>query len=232
MRFARYGLAVTVITVMVLPPVWAQTDQPSKRQGPTKSSEGRVSLAEEEVLIVLADEASRHFHEARADLFRHENVGAATELLKGAAFIKLEANLASGEDKEALMGAIHDLDVLAYDLQMGGMVYVTDFDREFAQAEAALANHHVQKAKEAWGKHEANNSGLHLKAARTSLENGGGWSGQKPSSETTTAIRETDRVVNKLVSGVSGVDTEAKAALDKAAAEVGKLTTMTAQTKK
>jgi len=217
---------------MVLPPVWAQTDQPSKRQGPTKRSEGRVSLAEEEVLIVLADEASRHFHEARADLFRHENVGAATELLKGAAFIKLEANLASGEDKEALMGAIRDLDVLAYDLQMGGMVYVTDFDREFAQAEAALANHHMQEAKEAWGKHEAKNTGLHLKAAMISLENGWGWSGQKPSPETTTAIRETDRVVNKLVSGVSGVDAEAKAALDKAAAEVGKLTTMTAQTKK
>src|SRR5262249_39085766 len=109
MGFASYGLAVTVISVMVLSPVWAQTDEPTKRQGPTERSEGRVSLAEEEVLIVLADEASRHFHEARADLFRHENVGAATELLKGAAFVKLEANLASGEDKEALMGAIHDL---------------------------------------------------------------------------------------------------------------------------
>ena len=232
MRLAIYGVAVTVVTVIVLSPVWAQTGQPTKRQEPTKRSEGRVSLAEEEVLIVLADEASRHFHEARADLFRHENVGAATELLKGAAFVKLEANLASGEDQATLLAAIRDLDVLAYDVQMGGVVYVTDFDREFAQAEAALANHHLQKAKEAWGKHEAKNTGLHLKAAMISLENGWGWSGQKPTPETTTAIQETDKVVNKLVSGVGWIEGEAKAAIDRAAAEVGKLTSMTAQAKK
>lgn len=232
MRFAIYGVAVTVVTMMVLSPVWAQTGQPTKRQEATKRSEGRVSLAEEEVLIVLADEASRHFHEARADLFRHENVGAATELLKGAAFVKLEANLASGEDRATLLAAIRDLDVLAYDVQMGGVVYVTDFDREFAQAEAALANHHLQKAKEAWGKHEAKNTGLHLKAAMISLENGWGWSGQKPTPETTAAIHETDKAVNKLVSGVGGTEAEVKAALDKAAAEVGRLATLTAQVKK
>ena len=232
MRFEVYSVAVTVLIVTLLPPVWAQTGQETKRQGPTKRSEGRVSLAEEEVLIVLADEASRHFHEARADLFRHENIGAATELLKGAAFVKLEANLASGEDKERLMAAIRDLDVLAYDTQMGGVVYVTDFDREFAQAEAALANHHLQQAKEAWGKQETKNAGLHLKAAMISLENAWGWSGQKPSPETTAAIQATDKAVNKLVSGVGGTEAETKAALDKAAAEVDKLVTMTAQAKK
>jgi hypothetical protein len=232
MRFAMCGLTVTVITVVILLPAWAQTDQPTKRQGPTKRSEGRVSLAEEEVLIVLADEASRHFHEARADLFRHENIGAATELLKGAAFLKLEANLSSGKDRETLMAAIRGLDVLAYDMEMGGVVYVADFDREFAQAEAALADHHLQKAGEAWGRHEAKNTGLHLKAAMISLENGWGWSGQKPVPATTTAIQETDKVVNKLVSGVGWTEAEAKAALDKAAAEVGKLVTTTAEAKK
>jgi len=232
MRFSVCSVVVTVFVVTLLPPVWAQTGQATKPQGPTKRSEGRVSLAEEEVLVVLADEASHHFHEARADFFRHDNVGAATELLKGAAFVKLEANLASGEDKESLMAAVRDLDVLAYDTQMGGVVYVVDFDREFAQAEAALANHHLQEAKEAWGKQEAKNTGLHLRAAMISLENGWGWSGQKPPAETTTAIQETNTLVNKLVSGVSRTDADVTATMDKAAAEVGKLVTMTAQAKK
>jgi hypothetical protein len=232
MRDTVCGLAVALITATITSAAWAQESQPATPQGSPKAPEGRVSIVEEDVWIILSDEPSRHFHQARADFFRQDSLGAATELLKGAAFVKLEADLAGGEAKQALMASVRALDMLAYNVQMGGTVYVLDFDREFARAEAAMADHHFRKAKESWDKKEAKNTGLYLKAAIVALGNGWGWSGQRPEPGTVTVIKETDVVASQLVGGSGWKAEEVTVEIDKVGTEVGKLGKLTAQAKK
>jgi hypothetical protein len=207
----------------MVPPSWAQAEKPTPSQGARKTYEGRKSVVEEDVLVVLADEPSRHFHAARADLFRQDTTGVVTGLIKGAAFLRLEADHADGQTKAALMASVRALDALAFDEEMGGGVYVVDLDRAFAQAEAALAGAHYQQAKASWGKKSAKNTGLHLQAALVSLGNSWGWSGQKPSADTLAAVKDTEIVAKKLVSGSGWTENEVQGALDKLGGEVSKL---------
>lgn len=232
MRFASCGLVVVFLSAPMVQSSWAQAQKPTPPQGARKTYEGRKSVIEEDVLVVLADEPSRHFHEARADLFRQDTASVVIELLKGAAFLRLEADHSDGQAKAALMASVRALDMLAFDEEMGGGVYVVDLDRAFAQAEAALANAHYQQAKATWGKKSAKNTGLHLQAALVSLGNSWGWSGQKPSSDTLGAVKDTEIVAKKLVNGTGWTEDEVKGALDKLGGEVSKLPTSTAQTKK
>jgi hypothetical protein len=179
------------------------------------------------VAIALAGEVSRHFNQARADLFEEDNIGAANELIKGAALLKLEADHSDGQAKAALMASVGDLDMLAFDIETGGGVGVLDLDPVFARAEAALANAHSQQAKATWGKKDAKNTGLHLKATTVALKNGWRWSGKKLDAGTQTVVKDVDAVANKLVGGGQWTEEEVKGALDKVGTEAGKLTNQT-----
>jgi len=232
MRFAICGLVVVLLSGPMAQVSWAQAEKPAPPQGARKTYEGRKSVVEEDVLVVLADEPSRHFHAARTDLFRQDTTGVVTSLLKGAAFLRLEADHTDGQTKAALMASVRALDTLAFDEEVGGGVYVVDLDRAFAQAEAALTNAHYQQAKASWGKKSAKNTGLHLQAALVSLGNSWGWSGQKPSADTLAAVKDIESVTKKLVSGSGWTEPEVQGALDKLGGEVGKLPGLTAQAKK
>lgn len=241
MRYVLYGLAMA-LTVTIANPAWAQTDQPEGERPaaqpagtPPASAQGaadRVSVVEQDVWIVFAEEPSQHFHRARADFWKDDMVGAATEILKGAAFLKLAADTAGGGVKDALMASVRQLDLLAYNVQMGGTVYITDFDRRFAQAEAALADYFLRRTREAWKKKDAENTGVNLRIATLTLENAWGWTGERPASDTIAVIKRTHELSSQLVGGAGWTDEQVTVEVDRIGSQIEKLKKKTAAAKK
>lgn len=235
--YARHGSMrcglVLMLNALVSVPAWAQADQPGEARQETRSAEaqgvsnqgvaGRVSVVEQDVWIIFAEEPSQHFHRARADFWENDTIGAAKELLKGAAYLKLAADTAGGEVKDALMASVRHLDLLAYNVQMGGTLYVTDFDRQFAQAEAAMADYFFRRAQTAWEKKDIKNTGINLKITSVTLENAWGWTGEKPTSDTITVIKETQELASRMVGGAGWVEEQVTVEIDRVGAEVKKI---------
>lgn len=138
MRSAMCGLAIAV-TIGVTP-VGAGAESTS-----AKAPEGHI-LVDEEVWLVVEDEAEEHFHRAHESFVKKDLKKTAADIRKGAAFLKLEAGRATEEGKKLLEDSSHELTKLAEDVEYGATTSVKRLDEAFA-------HHHHLKAKESWTNH-------------------------------------------------------------------------------
>jgi len=156
-------------------------------------------------------ELDQLFKKARENFPRKDFKDAAADIRKGQAFVKQEADRATGEAKQTLTASAQDLNKLAEELQKRTIRSVKDLDSVFARTHHTLAKYYQQKASESWTKRAISEAGHYLKLAAAHLESALAWAGQQIEAEGAAAVEEAKRVGEKM-----------EKAADWAASEVGK----------
>jgi len=140
----------------------------------------------------------QNFQKSKQNFLQKDMKAAADEIRKGAAYLKSEADAATGKGKEALMASYRELEKLAGDVEKGAVTSVKKLDAAFARSYKALATNAHVKSTEAWAKKEINNTGKNLETAADSLERGFSWTGEKMKVGTKKVIEESRDLSKKL----------------------------------
>lgn len=169
----------------------------------------------EEVLRRFVDEPSLHFESAQERFLKKDGGGAATELRKSAAFVRLEAARTTAEDGKALVDAADALERLAGDVEKGSIGAVDALDGALAQAELALARHHQSNAERYWQANDDAGAGHDLKAASSNLRNALKYVGAKADAEVEGAIKDAAKIGQDLLDGNSPPDERIGASIER-----------------
>jgi hypothetical protein len=216
-RISWLVVALAVMAGMVwLCPANAETQAPQKPLGDW-------TLYEEDIWIVLVDEPEVHFQKAHEFFVKKDFKAAASEIRKGAAFVKLEAGRSTAEGKEALAASADQLGKLADDVEKGTATSEKQLKDAFARADHALANHHYLKASEYWAKKDATKTGHALKAATQALEQSAGWSGHKLEAAAVDVIEGVRAGAGKLTEGSGWAADEVGKGIDDLGKEISML---------
>jgi hypothetical protein len=227
MRDIGFGIVVALAGAIGLAVGWvgtvaAQAPAEKKAQAPPKAPEGYF-LVEEDVTLILLDEADEHFQKGREGFLKKDVKAAAQEIREGAAFLRLEAGRATAGGKKALLAAVRDLGKLADGVERGTVAAVKELDAVFARAHQALARHHHLKAAAAWGKNAARHAGQDLKAAAIHLEHAAAWVGKKGEAGVAEAVKGARLVSGKLIEGAGWVPAEVGKGLEAIGKEIEKI---------
>jgi len=227
MRTIRFGMIVALViaigsTVGWVGPGRAQAPAEKKAPPPLKAPDGYI-LVEEDVTLILLDEADEHLQKGREGFLKKDLKAAAQEIREGAAFLRLEAGRATADGRKALLAAVRDLGKLADGVERGTVPAVKDLDAVFARAHQALARHHHLKAAAAWGKKAARQAGQDLKAAATHLEHAAAWVGKKGEAGVVEMVKGTRLLAGKLIEGAGWVPAEVGKGLESIGKEIEKL---------
>ena len=195
-----------------------QAAEPTKPKAP----EGYV-LVEEDVLLQFVELPGEHFHKARENFLKKDLKGAASEIRKGEAFLRLQAARATAEGKKGLITSIAELEKLANDVEKGTVTSAKTLDRTFAKSHHALAKHHYLKALEYRTKKDTKRAGHSLKAAAVHLEHGFAWSGHELEAGTVKVVRTALDLGGKLIEGTGLMTDEVVKAIDYMGEEIEKL---------
>ena len=180
-------------------------------------------LVEEDVLLQFVELPGEHFHKARENFLKKDLKGAASEIRKGASFLRLQAARATAEGKKGLIASIAELERLANDVEKGTVTSAKTLDRTFAKSHHALAKHHYLKALEYRTKKDTKRLGHSLRAAAVHLEHGFAWAGHELEAVSVRAIKDVGLLAGKLVEGTGWVAEEVGKAIDKIGQEIVKL---------
>jgi hypothetical protein len=191
---------VVAATVFVLVLSTVNLVSPVSAQSKPSAPDGYV-LVEEDVIVTFADEPRKNFRSAVSAFLNRKLNEAATDIRKGAAFMKLEAERATGDAKKVLADAVADLQKLADDVQKGVVADLKDLQNSFARAEHALARHHYMKAVELREKNETQKAGRELQTAADYVDSGQVWLTKKMHKGTQDVVNEARRVAGKMVAG-------------------------------
>jgi len=140
----------------------------------------------------------QNFQKSKQNFLQKDMKAAAYEIRKATAYLKSEADAATGKGKEALTASYGELEKLAGDVEKGAVTSVKKLDAAFARSYKALATNAHVKSTEAWAKKEINNTGKNLEAAADYLERGFSWTGEKMNAGTKKVIEESKDLSQKL----------------------------------
>jgi hypothetical protein len=199
--------------------VVAQTDN---THAPSQPAQGPVVL-NRKTAATPGDKSEEHFHQASESFLKKDAHAAAVGILKGAAFLKLEASRSTGEARKALTASERELERLAGGVEKGTVTSVQDLRRAFARADRALAEEHLQNAVESWSKKEVDKTGQELKLAADDVELALSWAGHRLNTTTEAAVKDAHAVAAKLTEGGAWTREEVGKGLDRMSKEVGKL---------
>ena len=149
----------------------------------------------------VVDEPQRHFDAAAEAVAKKDYKAAATEVRKGASYLRLESARAVGDVKKALDAAGVQLEKMASGLEKGGVKTEKQIDKAFADANHALALAHRAKAAESWTAKAYDQAGYELKAAAQDLESAAAWTGAEAKTAAAAATSDARALGDKLASG-------------------------------
>jgi hypothetical protein len=155
---------------------------------------------------------------------RAGDITTAAQRMQGAAAeLRREAGAASGEDKRLLERSARELEQVAEAASKGEGKMTAEIDQRVARVEHDLAEYHVAKARESWGRKAAEKTGHELRAAAHHVENGAKWAGIKVERGTRDVVGGAMQVSGKLVEGAGYVPKEVGRAIEGLGGEVDKL---------
>ncbi len=128
-------------------------------------------IVEEDFWFPLRFEPLETLDAARYQFRRNEEKAAASEIQKAISWLNLAASHAMPETKKDLTTAASELKTVARDLESGNLNDAERFESALRQASHALATWHYFRAKESWGKTEAEDAGHDLIMAANYLQN-------------------------------------------------------------
>ena len=171
MRNVVLSLALVILVAGVVAGPSAAADTAQTAAAPPQ---GYV-LVEEDVVVVLANEAHQSFLRASENFAKGKMKAAAAEIRKGEAYVKLEAASATAEGKKALLSSAGELKQLADKVEKGAVKDGKELKSTFARAEYAMARHHYLKAAEQWEKKDSQKVADDLNAAAAYIDSGQVW---------------------------------------------------------
>lgn len=186
----------------------------------------------EEILLRFVDEPSHHFGLAHERFLKKDYARSATELRKGAGFVKLEMARSTDEGRRTLAEAAIRLEKLAENVESGTVNSIDEINTALARAEQALAVHHQLKAEQYWQDNNNMGTGHDLKAASINLKNSLMYSGEKVKVETDAAIKDANEIGQKLIEGARLEDERIGAAIDALGDKIDEAATKLEQPKK
>jgi hypothetical protein len=164
-----------------------------------------------------------HFQKAHEFFLKKDFKTAASEIRKGADFMKKEAESATEEGKKVLAASVQELGKLATDVEKGAVKSEKELKDTFARANNALARHHYLKASEQWAKKETKSTGNALKNAAQYLEQAAKWSGHKLEAGSSEVVKGARAVADKLIQGTKWVAEEVSKGIKDMGNEISKL---------
>ncbi len=150
---------------------------------------------------VKAAEPGSHFQKADELFLKKDLKRAASEIRKGAGFLRQKAKSATKDSKEGLDASAQELEKLAGDVQTGGVASENQLKDAFARSYHALADYEYRRASEAWAKKKTGETGRALTNAAQDVEQAGKWSGRELGTDTADTINSARAVGAKLVKG-------------------------------
>lgn len=150
---------------------------------------------------VKGEEPESSFQKAEEFFLKKDLKAAATEIRKGAGFLKKKAQTASKDGKEGLKASVKELEQLAGDVEKGRVTSEEKLKETFARSYQALAHHQYLKASESWTKKKTRETGQALTAAAQYLEQAARWSGRKLETGTAEVVNMARTVGGKLIKG-------------------------------
>ena len=148
-----------------------------------------------------ADELASHFQKADDFFLKKDLKAAASEIRKGAHFLKGKAKGATKDSKEGLDASAQELEKLAKDVETGGVTSEKQLKDTFARSYHALSNYEYRRASESWAKKKTRETGQALTNAAHDMEQAAKWSGRELETDTTDTIDFARTVGGKLVKG-------------------------------
>ncbi len=149
----------------------------------------------------VLEEPQRHFLAAMQDRAKRDYHGAAREVRKADAYVRLEAGRAAADMRGGLEAADRDLQSLARSLDRGTATSEQTMKATFARTERALALSHRAKAAEAWSRKSYDEAGYELKAAAHGLESAASWTGKEAQTASASAVADARGIGDKLSAG-------------------------------
>ena len=163
-------------------------------------------LVENDIWTDLPDSAGRHLHNAYEAFMRKHAEHAAREIHNAVFDLELQAGRATGDDRTALMDAIHDLEGLLLnddDSRADLKLPCSRYDHAVANACYALAQHHCQMAEADWKADLKTLTGYDLKWAADNLDRGRVWAGQLGNQTIAGELNTARDLSDKLIGGTS-----------------------------
>ena len=139
----------------------------------------RWLFVDESEWIRVVEMPQQHFMTAKQDFLRKDYLAAATQIRKGAEFLKLESNRTrDGDLKLTMLGAAHDLEQLAEETKQSKVNDVNQLDRSFARAQLAMGEFLTSKARESESRGELETAGKELVIAFKQVKAANTWLGK------------------------------------------------------
>jgi hypothetical protein len=134
---------------------------------------------DQEKWIPIIESPQQHWQEAKKDFLNQDNLAAAIEVRKGAAFLSLEANRTTDASiKSNLLKSVKNLEQLAKEIQAGKISDVTKLDRAFAQGQIVMGRFFENKAQDSEAQGELVRAGQEIMGAFHHLQAANNWLGE------------------------------------------------------
>ena len=133
---------------------------------------------------------------------------AASEIRKGAGFLKQKAKSATKDSKEGLNTSAQELEKLANDVERGGVTSEKQLKDTFARSYHALSNYEYRRASESWAKKKTRETGQALTNAAQDMEQAAKWSGRELEADTADTVGYARVVGGKLEKGAGWTEDE------------------------
>jgi hypothetical protein len=172
---------------------------------------------------VKAEEPESSFQKAEEFFLKKDLKAAASEIRKGAGFLKKKVKEASKEGKEGLKASVQELEKLARDVEKGTVTSEEKLKDTFARSYQALAHHQYLKASESWTKKKTKETGQALTDAAQYLEQTARWSGRKLETGTAEVVNYARMVGGKLIKGTGYGVEEVGKGIEEIGRELSKL---------
>jgi hypothetical protein len=150
---------------------------------------------------VKANEPSSDFQKAHELLLKSDMKAAASEIRKGARFLRQKARSATKESKEGLTASAQELEKLAKDVESGAVTSEKQLKDTFARSYDALSNYEYRRASESWAKKKTRETGQALTEAAQDMEQAAKWSDREMEKDTADTVGYARTVGGKLVKG-------------------------------
>ena len=176
--------------------------------------ERRWLVADVTAWYPASEGAQNQFTDATNDYAKRDYKSAAEDIRKASAYVRLEADRASGAARRGLDSSAAQLDALARSTERGATRSAQVLAAEFARTNHALALDHRSKAVASWSHDEYAKTGYELKAAADGMDDAAGWLSETAQIDAARTVAETRALGGKLVSGATWTREEVTRGLD------------------
>lgn len=195
--------------------VRTQTQLDQIIDGATRADmERRWLVADVTAWYPASEGAQNQFTDAANDYAKQDYRSAAEDIRKASAYVRLEADRASGAARRGLDSSAAQLDALASSTERGATRSAQVMAAEFARTNHALALDHRSKAVASWSHDEYAKTGYELKAAADGMDDAAGWLSARAQSDAARTVAATRVLGGKLVSGAIWTRDEVTRGLD------------------